>query len=634
MTPVTVKGFLLGLTAGTLCLTHCASVLLPVLAVSRDGTLRTSLLRLAEFSAGRALAYLAVGFLLGWAGPLAAPQDIRPLLGLLYVPLGALMLLHLLRESDAPSWACRLLQGRRRWVRTPLALGALTGAVPCAPFGLAMVAVLEGAEGSAGERALRGLVLFGAFFLGTTLFLLPLASAGLASRFSPVRRLARSAALLAALFFMVSGLHAFLHPEPAALEEHPPLEVREGDLRYVFPDADGFSSRIEGDAFPYFWALRKGREKGRGGKTVETTVRLGVCFVTTQVVSGVCGWAGEVPVLVGLTAKGVIRGIKVLEGANRETPGFVDDLYEEDFDRQFVGKPANDPLELGDVDGVTGATVSVQAVTTGVRLASRKAARDLFGIVPRAEDGGGGLPLRSLPGPVLFLLIVAGGVAVFHLRPQSGSRIHVLLGSTVLLGAWQGFYLTGADLSRAFLGSVPPAPSAVPWVLLVGAATLLAVLWGKIYCAWVCPFGALSELLFRVTPWKLPVSEAWAGRLRKVRFLFLLAVPALIVIADDPGAARFEPLSSLFHPASLTVASAVLLAWVLVGSVGVERFYCKFLCPVGALADALTASRLLGRKEGRPCGGCYRGEKGCRYLREEGPDFAVRRERLQGDCIC
>jgi polyferredoxin len=163
---------------------------------------------------------------------------------------------------------------------------------------------------------------------------------------------------------------------------------------------------------------------------------------------------------------------------------------------------------------------------------------------------------------------------------------------------------------------------------------LLALLWGKLHCGWLCPFGAVGEFLFRLTPGRLALSETWDGRLRRLRLLLLVGLPATAIVAADPGVLRFEPLSALFHPRSLSVTAGVLLGWVLVGSVFVERFYCKFLCPVGALADLVSADRLLGRKPGLVCGGCVRAEKGCRYLREEGEDYRVRRDRLRGDCVC
>ncbi|MHC4598406.1 MAG: 4Fe-4S binding protein [Planctomycetota bacterium] len=629
MIPDAAKGFLLGLSTGVLCLTHCAAVLLPTLAVTRKTTLKTSLLRLGEFSLGRALAYLGVGFGLGWAGALVAPEPMRRLLALLYIPLGALLLLHVLRESDSGSWFCRVLESRRAFVRTPFLLGALSGVAPCAPFGLAMVAVLEGSEGATFSRAFRGLLFFGAFFLGTSLFLLPLVSAGVASRFAPVRRAARLLATLAALFFLFYGLARFLpSPEPAV------PGVEEGELRYVFREADAFSSVVEDGAFPYWWALRKEKVRDRRGREVETTSKLGVCFVTTDAAPAIRGWAGEIPVLVGLSSDGTIQGIKVLPGANRETPGFIDPLYEEAFDGKYRGKTVASPFEAGtDVDGVTGVTQSVTAVNEGVRTASRRAAAELLGLDPTAPHVSRSV-LPTKPGVYLLAGLALLAVIGYLTRAGAPYRMIVLVLSIVVLGVWLGFYPTTADLTKAFTLDPPSGSAGVAWTVMMIVPLLLALLWGKLHCGWLCPFGAATELLFRLTPGRLALSERWDGRLRRLRFVLLLILPATAIIAADTGVLRFEPLSALFHPRSLSVVAGVLLGWVVVGSILVERFYCKFLCPVGGLMDLLSADRLLGRKPGIVCGRCVRAEKGCRFLREEGEDFKTRRERLRGDCVC
>ncbi|MHC4777048.1 MAG: 4Fe-4S binding protein [Planctomycetota bacterium] len=633
MIPEATKGFLLGLSTGALCLTHCAAILLPTLAVTRDGSVRASLLRLLEFSLGRGLAYLGVGFVVGWAGAFAPAGAMPRLLGLLYVPLAGILLLHVLREVDSSHWICRFLEPRRKFLRTPFLLGTFSGLAPCAPFGLAMVALLEGGEGTHMSRALKGLVFFGAFFLGTTVFLLPLVSAGVAARFEPVRRLARALAAAAALFFLFSGLSLFLH-EAGKEEPSGPLPVEEGDLRIVFPEADAFSSVMEDGPFPYRWALRKVRVASRGDREVETTTKLGVCFVTTEVVSGSRGWAGEIPVLMGLAASGEIRGIRVLPGANRETPGFIDPLYGERFQEQYRGLKLSSPIEVGaDVDSVTGATQSVDAVNADIGRAGREAARSLLGLDPeRPASGGSAFPAR--PGLFLFasLLVVAVGGTLA--RAGFAFRLAVMIASILVLGVWQGFYLTGSDLSRALTLDLPPGPARLPWVVLITLAFLVALTHGKIYCAWICPFGALSEILHRVVPVRLGLTERADRYFRNVRWIFLLGLPAVVVVANDPGALRFEPLSSLYHPRSLTIAGGVLLGAALLGSALVERFYCKFICPLGALFDLFTASRILGRKKAVVCGGCTRGEKGCRFLKENGEDFKGRRDQLRGDCIC
>lgn len=81
------------------------------------------------------------------------------------------------------------------------------------------------------------------------------------------------------------------------------------------------------------------------------------------------GFKGPIRVLVAVDpAAGEVRGIQVLEMS--ETPGLGTKVAEPDFTGQFVGKPLDAPFQVGvDVDAVTRATISSEAVTEAVAQA-------------------------------------------------------------------------------------------------------------------------------------------------------------------------------------------------------------------------------------------------------------------------
>jgi sulfite exporter TauE/SafE len=79
-------------------------------------------------------------------------------------------------------------------------LGFLTGINPCPPFLLAMASVFEGAD------PLGGILLFVAFFVGTSLYMLPLAFVGLLSRYEQIREVARLTAIIVGSVFLLTGI--------------------------------------------------------------------------------------------------------------------------------------------------------------------------------------------------------------------------------------------------------------------------------------------------------------------------------------------------------------------------------------------------------------------------------------------
>jgi len=103
-------------------------------------------------------------------------------------------------------------------------------------------------------------------------------------------------------------------------------------------------------------------------KAVKASKTIGIVFrVFPQ------GYAGRIPITVGLHNNGLVAKVRVASAGegNRETPGLGSKVGEPEFERQFENRPA-DVLKLradgGEIDAVTGATISSRAVTEGVRL--------------------------------------------------------------------------------------------------------------------------------------------------------------------------------------------------------------------------------------------------------------------------
>ena len=93
---------------------------------------------------------------------------------------------------------------------------------------------------------------------------------------------------------------------------------------------------------------------------------------TAIVSSSEKGYSGLIKIMVGFNPDGVIKNITVLE--QKETPGLGTKMKGEKFIRQFRGKhPSNYNLKVkkdqGDVDALTGATITTRAFTEATQMA-------------------------------------------------------------------------------------------------------------------------------------------------------------------------------------------------------------------------------------------------------------------------
>lgn len=200
-----VEAFLLGVSTGTVCITTCAPSAVP-LFLSREWSARRNAAGTALFFGGRLAGYLIFGLILGAAGAFAAgyltPVWEKRIGALAYLFTGALLLLEgIFHNMDKPKFKC-LMQKRYPWTGGLFLFGLLTGLHFCPPFFAASVRVT--AEGTG---ALYGAIFFFFFFLGTSLYFLPLLISPLLTRKPVVRLVARMTLLLmGAYFFLVLGL--------------------------------------------------------------------------------------------------------------------------------------------------------------------------------------------------------------------------------------------------------------------------------------------------------------------------------------------------------------------------------------------------------------------------------------------
>jgi sulfite exporter TauE/SafE len=192
------QGFLLGLSTGVFCLGYCAPVFVPYVLAEGRPRLGMNLGLVGQFLLGRLAAYALFGLVAGYLGVWVGGSLPRWIIALSLVGLSLLLILYALAQSLPRPGLCRFVGGHS--ARMPLVLGFLTGINPCPPFLLATASVFEGAD------PLGGVLLFVAFFVGTSLYMLPLTFVGLLSRYEQIREVARLTAIIVGVVFLLMGV--------------------------------------------------------------------------------------------------------------------------------------------------------------------------------------------------------------------------------------------------------------------------------------------------------------------------------------------------------------------------------------------------------------------------------------------
>jgi NosR/NirI family transcriptional regulator, nitrous oxide reductase regulator len=203
-------------------------------------------------------------------------------------------------------------------------------------------------------------------------------------------------------------------------------------------------------------------------------------------------------------------------------------------------------------------------------------------------------------------------------------------GFLVIVLVWLG-WTAGAQLSIVHVMNYLMAPFkhfeigfylAEPLMIIIAVYTLISLfLIGRgVFCGWLCPFGALQELLgqvsraLRVPQWN--PSSALEKRLWMGKYIAAGAVLLLVMTEIDPSGATIE-----IEPFKTAITSKFTRAWpyliyagaLLVIGLFSERAYCRFLCPLGGVLAALDRLHLLNLLKRRPeCGSpCHLCERSC-----------------------
>ena len=128
-------------------------------------------------------------------------------------------------------------------------------------------------------------------------------------------------------------------------------------------------------------------------------------------------------------------------------------------------------------------------------------------------------------------------------------------------------------------------------VILIAYVGITLLLWGRgVFCGWLCPFGALQELSNKVARTiRLPqitVPHSVQQRLWSIKYLIAAGLfsVALYSLSATSGASEIEPFKTAITLKFNREWPYVLYAGALL-TVGlfVERFFCRYLCPLGAV---------------------------------------------------
>ncbi|WP_319415747.1 4Fe-4S binding protein [Marispirochaeta aestuarii] len=226
-----------------------------------------------------------------------------------------------------------------------------------------------------------------------------------------------------------------------------------------------------------------------------------------------------------------------------------------------------------------------------------------------------GISLRRVV-QIFFLLLITL-IAVNHTLEERG--IEIPLVGSASLHAVCPFGGVVSIYQYAAAGTFTKKIHESSFILMI-IVFALALAFGPVFCGWICPLGTVQEFISRIgrrifgKRHNSFIPRAADRYLRYLRYLVLgwviyaTAVSGVLVFADyDPYYALFN-----FWTGEVAVSAFVILALVLLAALFVERPFCKYACPYGAVLGLFNIVRVFGIKRNTDtCINCRACDRAC-----------------------
>ena len=157
---------------------------------------------------------------------------------------------------------------------------------------------------------------------------------------------------------------------------------------------------------------------------------------------------------------------------------------------------------------------------------------------------------------------------------------------------------------------------------------------GGAFCGWVCPVGAVSEWFFRFRllffKKTITVPDKLHKVLRWLRYVVLAVILVMTLQVGELWFGRFDPFLNLFFFRIINIVGLSIVGFVVIGSMFVERFFCRYLCPLGGVIHPFAKLSATGIKRNEDiCTKCQTCSSVCPY--QIPVDSQVKIDR--GSCI-
>jgi polyferredoxin len=328
------------------------------------------------------------------------------------------------------------------------------------------------------------------------------------------------------------------------------------------------------------------------------------------------GYGGDINLQIYFSLDGKIQKIKVIE--QYETEMYAKDVFTEKYLSQYYGKNADNEFILGkNIHSITGATISCSAVNEIIYQCVKNVNQCLIkkDIIKKTSFRLSKMEVvRTIVLVILFLIAIFG--FIYNIKIL---RYIIMCVSVIFLGVMYYGGLSFNHIQNFVYLNSPHKSNIFIWSLIV-LTILTTLLIGRLYCGWLCPFGAVTEFLFEIKKFFETRYKKSLGKeieidiiedmpivkfLRKYEHIYRYIKYVLaVIILLFPAMIFLEPFQYMFLIYKINLVQMIYLITILLFCILFIRLWCRYFCPLGGFLSIVAKVSLFKLKMAKSCFHC------------------------------
>ncbi len=210
------------------------------------------------------------------------------------------------------------------------------------------------------------------------------------------------------------------------------------------------------------------------------------------------------------------------------------------------------------------------------------------------------------------------------------------------VGSLQSIVSTNGFLAGITTGN----PDSIIVLGVLGFLLAIGFVAGRIACGWVCPFGLLQEMLYKIPFPKKKIATAWRHAKYVVLVLFVFLLPMTLKLTPGAGGDPWFckaicpsgtltagiPLvlydgGEMLNPGFLFTWKTAVLVLILLWAMISKRPFCRVICPLGAFWGVVGKASVFKMRVDNKCVKCGQCKTVCAV------DIAIYREQKSAECV-